>query len=763
MIRIDIQGAVQGVGFRPAVYRAAVLSGISGTVANATDGVHIWIDGSEDDALRLMDNVQTVLPQAARIDRIGIHSYVTIPEGYTPGRFKILPSLNASSEPTDLCPDIAVCRACLEDMRRDPRRIAYPLTNCTECGPRFSITEHLPYDRSSTSMRQFVMCTDCRSEYSDPLDRRFHAQPVSCLHCGPVYNHSGPADIAAELIERGNAVMIKGLGGYNIICDASDTLAVTGLRSLKHRPRKPFAVMMPSLQTAGSYVYLSDVETEALKSWRAPVVIAQCRKDSRSLPDVVAPGCDTLGVILPYMGLHHMIAERLPDMPLIFTSANRPGQPIITDDDEAIDYAHENGLEIISYNRSIVNRLDDSVVRFISGQRLLLRRSRGFVPDPIPLAVNATGVVGTGADITSQWAIGRGHSVIQSPYIGSLLGAEGERALRESIASMSRLYSVSPTLIVTDAHPAYASARIGRELASHHSAKVITMYHHHAHAVSVMADRSIEGTVLALVLDGTGAGPGADGKGTDTTVWGAELMQCSVTEWKSLCCGEAIAMPGGDRAAREPWRMGVSAVIAADGSPDRIPVHLTEFAGQDAVNAVIHMIARGINSPRSRGAGRIWDAVAALLGLAYTNSYEAEAPTMLEQLARRSCPQLPYQVSGNELLTVRSLIKPILDDLNNGISHETIAARFHATYAETWARIIIHYSGITGINRCVASGGVMQNSLLTEQLNRLLSEAGIELYLPYDTPVNDGCIAVGQVLYGATKLSASLPDGYNDR
>ncbi len=743
MIRIDIKGAVQGVGFRPTVFRAATKAGLRGAVSNAVDGVHIWIDTDMTTAHELMKEVRDNLPDTARIDAVSYCLADSLPVDADPDIFSILSSDTKPSEPTDVSPDIAICHRCLNDIHTMPRRLGYLLTNCTECGPRFSITRELPYDRHTTSMADFKMCEECRKEYTDPYDRRFHAQPISCNRCGPVYTPADPVKLCSEILRKGDPIIIKGTGGYNILCDARNEKAVERLRQLKHRPRKPFAVMMPSPEVARRYVRLSPVEEKALESWQAPIVISLRGEDSLSLPDIIAPGCSTIGIMLPYMGIHHMIAENNPDMPLVITSANRPGMPIIIDDKEALEYGTENDISVISYNRDIVHRLDDSVVRFTAARPLIYRRSRGYVPAPVKTTIDCTGVIGTGADVTSQWAFGKGNTVIQSPYIGSLVSAEGESSLRESIKSLSLLYRISPELVITDAHPAYTSARIGREIAAENGASTVRMWHHHAHAVSVMADRGISGPVLALVLDGTGAGP-------DNTVWGSELLRCTVTEFDLLAHGPQLPMPGGDRAATEPWRMAVSSVMSIDGTTDRLPPQLVASVGSDRIDTAALMIRRHINSPLSRGAGRLWDAVAALLGVAYINGYEAEAPILLEQLALRGGSQPPYPLGTGDPLSLKALLDPVIRDIHFGVPPEVVAARFHATYSEAWGRIITHYSRQTGLRKCVASGGVMQNVLLTRQIETLLSADGIELILPTDTPVNDGCIALGQVMYGAT-------------
>ena len=740
-LKIHIDGAVQGVGFRPTVFRTASRMGLHGAVTNSLDGVDIYLAGADATiASRLMETVRQELPPAARIDSVEVAPCAKLPDGATDLTFTILQSSTDGRRATDVSPDIAICSDCLDDIRRHRRRTGYPLTNCTNCGPRFSIIEALPYDRPLTTMRSFEMCADCAREYADPLDRRFHAQPVCCTACGPRYNVDAPERVCASLLAAGDLIIVKGLGGYNILCDARRADAVARLRALKHRPRKPFAVMMPSVEVARRYVALSPSEEECLTGWRAPIVIANAATDGYRLPDEVAPGCHTLGVMLPYMGLHHMTAWLLPDMPVVVTSANRPSCPIIIDDAEAEAYGREMGITVVGFDRRIAKRQDDSVVRLAAGRPLIYRRSRGFVPEPVWVDANVDGIIGMGADVTSAWAFGRGSDIIQSQYIGSLLGGEGEDALRQSLAHLSQLFRIKgAATVVVDAHPAYASARIGREWADIHGARVREMYHHHAHAVSVMADYGITDPTLALVLDGTGYGP-------DGSIWGSELLYCTPLSFESLAHGQPLAMPGGDAASREPWRMAVSALIAVDGDLRRLPQPLRTAVGNDAVEMAAVMTKRGLRAPMSRGAGRLWDAAAALLGVAYTNGYEAEAPILLEQLARSAWPAEPYPSAS---ITTVGLLGGVVADVASAVDPAIIAARFHATFASAWADQIIAHASRLGLKQVVASGGVMQNALLVEALDSRLSEAGISLLLPRRTPVNDACIAVGQVFAAA--------------
>lgn len=749
--RIDFTGVVQGVGFRPTVYRVARTMGLSGWVMNATDGVHASVGCARGDIDRFVDAIASQLPPIARIESVAVMPIASpspLPDGFT-----IVASRDSGSRPTDVSPDAAICADCLADIASHPRRLQYPLTNCTNCGPRFSIVAALPYDRPLTSMASFAMCPGCAAEYSDPADRRFHAQPVSCNDCGPRYSMATASGVkvddieaiislTAGLIEAGAAVAVKSTGGYNLVCNARDARAVEALRELKCRPRKPFAVMTADAATARRFVRLDEAAAGTLTSWRAPIVVAPLADGGERLPEAVAPGNHSLGVMLPSMGFHHILLKRLgPGAAIVVTSANRRGCPILTDDDDARAYGRENGLAVVGYNRAIVNRVDDSVVRFVAGEPLILRRARGYVPEPIDISLPTDGIVALGADITSAWALGRGTDIIQSPYVGSLTSEEGCRALEESIASMSGLFRVEPRVAVVDAHPRYESRRIGLKLGA---ARVVEMWHHHAHAVSVMADRGLEGKVLALVLDGTGLAP-------DGMIHGAELMEADRLGFTTLRHGHFLPMPGGDAAAREPWRMAVSLAVTLFGSADVLPADFVEAVGKTRIQTVEGMIRRHINSPLSCGAGRLWDALAALLGLAHSNSYEAEAPLLLESAASRHHGEAtPYPLSDDDPLDLTPMFREILAELRSpDADRRAIARRFHLTYARAWAIEIARASHATGLRRVVASGGVMQNALFASDLSGLLRAEGLELLLPRRTPVNDACIAVGQLAHAA--------------
>lgn len=718
---IRISGVVQGVGFRPMVYRIASGMGLRGHVSNGPRGVRIVICATDGECHRLLDAIERSRPAISRIDRVetGILPVPPVPE---PVGFSIAPSDNGavSDGITDVSPDIAICPDCLADMERQQRRLGYALTNCTNCGPRFTITRELPYDRPATTMAAFRMCDSCRAEYTDPADRRFHAQPVACRECGPRYAMDGDTDAgailrrSADILLSGGVLMVKGMGGYNLMADATCADALDRLRRLKNRPRKPFAVMVRDTVMATRYVVLPQAARESLESWRAPIVV--CDRTDAALPPGLAPGLRTLGVMLPYMGFQHQLT-RMIGRPLAVTSANFPGQPIIADDDDARRYASANSLPLVEFNRDIYNRVDDSVVRIIAGEPRILRRGRGFVPEPLRVVPEVDGMMVLGADVTGGWAFGRGHDIIASQYLGSLASGEGgELFLRETIDRLSALYRFTPRHVAVDAHRGYTSVRIGREIAAKAGVEVTPVWHHHAHAAAVMAEYALDGEVLALVLDGTGAGP-------DNTVWGSELLRCDMRSFTRLAHGPYLAMPGGDVAAREPWRMAVSLWRHLGRRFEELPRAILEFAGERRVAMLLSMIDRGINSPLSCGAGRLWDAVAALAGLCMENSYEAEAPVLLEGAA-----------SGTDAAAA-------------------LSQRFHSEYARIWTQRVVSVARSTGMNRVILTGGVMQNDLFVTDLSDSLRKAAIDVYIPRMVPPGDASIAIGQLAVLASGVS----------
>lgn len=745
--KIGINGLVQGVGFRPFIYRLANEMSLKGSVENNNNGVAIDVDCNDMQLEEFIFRIRTEAPAISNIISIDYNEC----DRQVHDRF-IIKGSSADSGVTQVSPDIAVCDKCLQDRKSQPHRIMYPFINCTYCGPRFSIIEALPYDRPNTTMRRFELCGKCGGEYFDPADRRFHAQPVACNDCGPHYTYryglekiTVYQDILRKVvshIEEGGIVALKSIGGYNLICDAGCDDAVQRLRALKHRPRKPFAVMVNDLDQAQRIAHIDMAEKEALTSWRRPVVIL----DAKKYMDLkyIAPRYSTIGIMLPYMPVHYDLFSLMADTGVIVvTSGNKGNEPIMTDDLEAGEYFGSLSIPVVSYNREIYNRIDDSVVRVIDGSIRVLRRARGFIPEPVFDSGTVGGVFAAGAEIISHFAFGCGNQIIESQYIGSLEKEENVKFYSESYNKMKSLFSVKPKLVVTDAHPGYIATKLGEGIA--HGVPVMRMWHHHAHAVSVMVEYGISKTVLALCLDGTGLGP-------DGTIWGGELLKCDRDNFERLYNMMPLPMPGGDIAAIQGWRMAVSLFVSVYGNAEKLPESFVKRIGIDKIRVIEKMAQRKINSPLTSGAGRIFDAIASLIGVSDNNTYEAEAPALLEQVTDRRVKDF-YAFDTDRGVDYTCMLDGILHDMENGVKYSVISAKFHNTLVNMWINVIKEYSVKENIKVVLLTGGVMQNKIIASNLLAGLKSAGLTPMLPSAVPCNDGGIAIGQVAYGARILN----------
>ena len=745
--KIGINGLVQGVGFRPFIYRLANEMSLKGSVENNNSGVLINVNCND---RQLKEFIMRIRREAPEISNIVSVDYDEC-DSHIHDRF-IINGSSADRGVTQISPDIAVCDKCLQERTSQPHRIMYPFINCTYCGPRFSIIDALPYDRPNTTMKSFELCGKCRGEYSDPADRRFHAQPVACNECGPHYTYrygfekitvySNVLGKIVSHIKEGGIVALKSIGGYNLICNARCDEAVQRLRAIKQRPRKPFAIMVHNLAHAQQIAYIDSAEKDALTSWRRPVVILDAKK-SLDLK-YIAPRYSTVGVMLPYMPVHYDLFPLMPDvMAIVVTSGNKGNEPIMTSDLEAEEYFGSLDIPVVSYNREIYNRIDDSVVRVIDGRMRVFRRARGFIPEPVFDSGIVDGVFAAGAEIISHFAFGCGNQIIESQYIGSLEKEENVKLYSESYTKMKSLFSIEPKLVITDAHPGYVATRLGEGIAR--GTAVCRMWHHHAHAVSVMVEYGIDKTVLALCLDGTGFGP-------DGTIWGGELLKCDRDKFERLYNMVPVPMPGGDVAAIQGWRMAVSLFVSVYGNADKLPESFVKRIGIDKIRVIEKMVQRKINSPLTSGAGRIFDAVASLIGVSDNNTYEAEAPVLLEQITDRNVTDF-YPFNSDRGVDYACMLDGILGDMKGGTKVSAISAKFHNTLVNMWINIIKEYSLKEGIQVVLLTGGVMQNKIVASNLLRGLENAGLTPMLPSMVPCNDGGIAIGQVAYGASILN----------
>ncbi len=748
---IRIRGLVQGVGFRPFIYRLAVQEGLSGTVENGVEGVRVVLVGvTELQVSSFLEKMKKQMPPAARIWKI---ETTPVPQKGDKGGngFRILPSREDDRGITQVSPDIAVCEDCLRDMKHQPHRYDYPFINCTHCGPRFTIVTDLPYDRHHTTMEVFEMCPQCRAEYEDISDRRFHAQPVACNACGPHYTfwyqNRRTEDLSrilketATLLLAGGIVAVKGMGGYFLACDATCEPAVQRLRAAKVREGKPFAVMFRDMETLREYARVAPEEEEELRSWRRPIVIVEV-SGRRQLARSVSMGFPTVGAMLPYMPFHYLLFEQMQLPALVLTSGNLSDEPIVIDDEEALEKLGPVTDGVLTYNRRIHNRVDDSVVLFAGGRRRVLRRSRGFAPAPVILPFPVDNILATGAELVNTFCIGREDQAIMSQHIGDLKNYETYEFYTESVERLSRLFRVEPSLVACDLHPDYLSTRYARET----GLPLTEVQHHHAHVAAVMAEHGVTAPVIGVSFDGTGLGD-------DGHIWGGEFLVCDLAGYRRAAHLRYVPMPGGDKAVLEPWRMALAYLYILYGEEIRdLPLPVVEYVKKKKMlEPIISMIRQEINTPLTSSAGRLFDAVAVLTGVCRETSFHAEAPMRLEAVAyKRERGHYPWQFDGTEIDMMPAL-RRITEETRNRVPAEVIAARFHNTVTEMIHTVVRRIREETGLERVVLSGGTFQNRILLARTEEMLEKSGFEVLRPCEFPVNDGGIALGQLAVAGWK------------
>ncbi len=743
---LTIKGLVQGVGFRPFIYRLAKEFGYKGWVENRNDGVLISVACKGNSVDEFTKRILNDAPAAADIFSVEVQkSAKEILDD-----FSIRRSVSHSSGVTEVSPDIAVCPDCLSDMKSQSHRIDYPFINCTNCGPRFSIIRDLPYDRHNTTMDEFQMCNKCSDEYHDIGNRRFHAQPVACNNCGPHYTFHGkntiisdPGEILTAISEglvRGAVFAIKGMGGYHLMCDALNEEAVARLRSIKSRDSKPFAVMFSSVETAKDYAFIDEYEEKAMRSWRRPVVLVEKR---RELAKGIADHINTLGIMIPYMPFHYLLFEKIKTPAVVLTSGNLTEEPVIISDNVAEEKFKDITDGVISFNREIYNRNDDSVIRVIKTPRIL-RRSRGFAPSPVRTGFNSEGIFGSGAELVNSFCMGKDDQAILSQYIGDLKNYETYRFYRQTYTRFERLFRFKPDLIVCDDHPDYLSTRFAEELHGvNKGSRLLRVQHHHAHIASCMADNNLEGRVTGICLDGTGLG-------SDGRIWGAEVLNTAYTDFERLYHFEYIPLPGGDKAVAEPWRTAVSYLYITFGRDFlNLPLPMLKNHNRKELENIIEMIDKGINSPLASSAGRLFDAVSALLNIVDKVTFHAEAPMKLEALAAKNLKEHYRFEIKEDKVNFTLLMHEIVGDIINGVSPSVISAKFHNSIAEVILLLAEGARDKTGLNRLVLSGGTFQNVRLINLVEPQLASAGFEVFTPRSVPVNDQGIALGQLAVGA--------------
>jgi hydrogenase maturation protein HypF len=733
------------VGFRPFICRMAAKYGLSGEVDNRSDGVAVIVQGDDHLIDLFRKDIVQLAPPASEVKSIEIKS--TRINGYR--NFSVSQSKIIDRQITEISPDIAVCSECLEDLEHDGERINYPFINCTNCGPRFTIIEGLPYDRAKTTMKSFPICRNCNSEYSDILNRRFHAQPIACNSCGPSYTFKDASIIIHDIdlilkelcsrLNSGRIVAIKGLGGYHLMCNAMDDNTVRDLRKKKHRDSKPFAVMFRDLSTADRFCCIDEEEKEELESWRRPVLIL---KQKEILAGAINNGLNTIGAMLPYMPVHHMLFKLLKLPALVMTSGNISDEPVVIDDTKAQNQLTGIADSILSYNRQIYNRADDSVIRFINHKQSLYRRSRGFVPRPVDLDHNVEGILTLGAEQKNSFCIGKGNQAIMSQYIGELRNAPTFNFFKETIDRFSTLFKFRPELIVSDLHPQYLSGHYGEFIEHELKIPLMKVQHHHAHIASCMAEHRLDENVIGVCLDGTGYGE-------DANTWGGEFFVADLKNFTRYSHFDYIPMPGGDKAVDEPWRMAFSYIFHYFG--DRFDYESLPLFKPvcDKLPGIKEMIVKKINSPLSSGAGRLFDAVSAILQLCTVAAFDSEPPMRLESVIDcKTNESYPFEV--DNVVIFRETIRSIIDDLNR-YNKSLISAKFHNTIAKVILEVTRRLRRETSLNKVVLSGGVFQNKYLLEKTIPLLIRDGFEVYTNHLVPANDGGISLGQLVIASKK------------
>jgi hydrogenase maturation protein HypF len=747
--RAAVQGIVQGVGFRPFVYQLASRCGLTGYVANTPGGVEIEVEGPEPGMTAFVRAVAAEYPPLAYI--ADIHWEAIPPKNET--SFVIRESQAGRERSALISPDVAVCSDCLAEMR-DPtnRRFRYPFINCTNCGPRYTIITDIPYDRAATTMRAFTMCPACREEYGNPLDRRFHAQPNACWECGPRIalhdNHRNaiacddPIEAAISLLAKGAILAVKGLGGFHLVVDAANHDAVVRLRKRKHREEKPLAVMVRDMDAVSAIAHIGEEETTLLCSRQRPIVLLLKRR-SHGLSPEVAPGNRYVGVMLPYTPLHYLLMDG-PFSALVMTSGNMTEEPICIDNETA--FRHLKGITdfFLIHNRDIYLRSDDSVLRVVGGLPRQIRRSRGYVPTPIFLPDTLSGfpsVLAVGGELKNTICVTKENRVFLSQHIGDMENLETFEFFSLTVTHLKRILEVEPDIIAHDLHPDYLSTRFAHDQGGR---PLIGVQHHHAHIVSCMAEWGIKGPVIGVAMDGTGLG-------LDGRIWGGEIMVSDLTSFRRRAHLANIALPGGDAAARHPWRMALIYLYSAYGDDlFNLPIPFVKGLDRQAAETILKMALKGVNSPLTSSCGRLFDAVSALVGLRQTIAYEGQAAAELEMAqAGEHQGVYPWEFNFKEgvwIMKTAGIIRGIVEDLKKGERISVMATRFHNTLIQMLRDICLAIRDETGIHEVVLSGGAFQNATLLTGLTEVLTADRFSVYAHSRVPTNDGGLSLGQAV-----------------
>lgn len=762
--QIRVQGQVQGVGFRPFVYRLAHELGLTGWVRNDGEGVEIALEGAQQQVMNLVDRLRRESPVLSRVEDV-LLNLDHPPCGFH--GFNIVASQMGRAQ-TGIAPDMVVCPDCLNELF-DPqnRRYRYPFINCIHCGPRYTLTEKLPYDRANTSMEAFTMCPACQAEYDNPTNRRFHSQPNACPECGPqlsLFDASwqplvtdDPFANTVTCIQAGQVVAIKGLGGFNLVCDARNTASIANLRDSKRREEKPFAVMVLNVASARRYAELSEKEATLLQSAERPIVLLRKTDDCDETLPGVAQGLSHIGLMLPNTPLHYLLFHEQLDRPtgkdwleeatqlsLVMTSANPGGEPLVKNDVEAQEYLTALAHTFLTHDRGILHRCDDSVMRWQGEAPSFVRRARGFVPRRIKLPFAGPPVLACGAWLKNTVCVTRDNEAFVSQHIGDLDHAGTRHMLEETVTHLCNILDVQPQAVAHDLHPDFFSTRFAQTYATQHDLPLVPVQHHHAHIAAVCAEHGVTESTLGLALDGVGLG-------NDGEAWGGELLLVEGGEFRRLGHLAPLAMPGGDHAARAPWRMAAAALFAL-GRGSNIA---KRFPAQAGASAISTMLQRGLNCATSSSAGRLFDAAAGLLGVLETQSYEGQAAMLLEGLAERYGKIVPamhgYVLDENGMLNFCPLLAALADCDNAAYG----AALFHHTLVDGLAVWVARAARDYGVRSVVLGGGCFLNNILTQELTYNLTAQGLRVFTARQVPPNDGSISLGQAWVAIQRMKGS--------